>query len=498
MRLLETMIELPLAGALGWTLLHSLWQGVIVSAGLAAVLIAVRSARVRYAAACAALLAMFGTFCFTLIYLLPKAGQVRQTIQMSPNPPWNLGSASDFSSGSPSVLATIAPWLALCWIVGVAIFCLAQVAGWHSVRRLRRRGVCAPPQIWQSITAKLSARLCISRRVELLESCLANVPIVLGHFRPVILIPVGMLAGLPASQVEAILLHELAHIRRSDYLVNLFQRSVEGLLFYHPAAWWVSRVIRTERENCCDDVAVAMSGNAQEYALALTTLEQTRWSGPEAALAANGGNLVNRIRRILHADAPTGAQMPFTATLLLVATAGLALAAWGAEAPHRASAPPKSQVLTTEAKISSDWINEDVVYIIGAPERSAFERLSTNAEREKFIEQFWLRRDPTPGTPQNEFKEEHYRRIAYANERYPSSKPGWKTDRGRIYIQSGPPDEIESHPSGDAGDPPYEAWLYRAFGGTAQNMTFKFIDVTLTGEFELRSTKQTDAEKPKH
>ena len=119
--------------------------------------------------------------------------------------------------------------------------------------RLRRRGVCGASERWQKELARLSRQLRLSRPVQLLESCLADVPMVLGHFRPVILIPVGVLAGLPAGQIEAILLHELAHIRRFDYLVNVLQRLVEGLLFYHPAVWWISRVIRAERENCCDD-----------------------------------------------------------------------------------------------------------------------------------------------------------------------------------------------------------------------------------------------------
>ena len=108
----------------------------------------------------------------------------------------------------------------------------------------------------------------LSRPVTLLESCLAEVPVVIGYVRPVILMPVGLLAGLPAGQIESILLHELAHIRRHDYLVNLLQIVVEGLVFYHPAVWWISGVIRAERENCCDDLVVATQGDAFAYAAA--------------------------------------------------------------------------------------------------------------------------------------------------------------------------------------------------------------------------------------
>jgi GWxTD domain-containing protein len=306
----------------------------------------------------------------------------------------------------------------------------------------------------------------------------------------VILVPAGLLAGLPAAQMEAILLHELAHIRRCDYLVNLLQRAVEGLLFYHPAVWWISRVIRTERENCCDDVVVAVSGNAREYALALAALEQNRRPSHEPAMAATGGNLVNRIRRLLYPQGPASALAPSLAAVLLLTTAGLAVAAWQAKPAVTSSTSAEQRLKRELAAPYKKWVDEDVVYIIEQQERTAFLKLTTDAEREKFVEQFWLRRDPTPGTPKNEFKEEHYRRIAYANTRFASGKPGWKTDRGRIYIQMGPPDEIESHPSAGAAGQPFENWLYHHVGSTGQSMAFKFIDVKGTGEYELRKTGQ--------
>ena len=164
-------------------------------------------------------------------------------------------------------------------MAGVWIFALGQVAGWIWVSRLRRRGVCCAPEHWQKEIERLSARLRVSKPVQILESCLADVPMVVGHIRPVILMPIGLLAGLPPGQIEAILLHELAHICRYDYLVNVLQRAVECLLFYHPAVWWISRVIRAERENCCDDVVVATSGDAQQYAVALTTLAKIAGQG---------------------------------------------------------------------------------------------------------------------------------------------------------------------------------------------------------------------------
>jgi GWxTD domain-containing protein len=143
------------------------------------------------------------------------------------------------------------------------------------------------------------------------------------------------------------------------------------------------------------------------------------------------------------------------------------------------------------------WLNEEVGYIITDEERKAFKQLQTDDERQQFIEQFWLRRDPSPDTEENEYREEHYRRIAYANDRFASGIPGWKTDRGRIYIEYGPPDEIESHPSGGTYERPYEEgggststypfeqWRYRYIDGIGTNIILEFVDTTMSGEYRL-------------
>jgi GWxTD domain-containing protein len=143
------------------------------------------------------------------------------------------------------------------------------------------------------------------------------------------------------------------------------------------------------------------------------------------------------------------------------------------------------------------WLNEDVVYIITDEEKQAFKRLKTDEERQQFVEQFWLRRDPTPDTEENEFKEEHYRRIAYANDHYASGIPGWKTDRGMIYIKYGPADEVDSHPSGGSYERPYEegggetstypfeTWRYRYIDGIGTNIMIEFVDTTMSGEYHI-------------
>ena len=467
-------INTPLAEAIGWALVHSLWQGALIAAALAATLAAFRSPRARYASACLALLLLLAAFIATLLHLLPAYASHLPAAAAKSFPPWRV--PADLPASRSQHTALI-PWLTPLWLCGVWIFCLRHMAGWIAIGRLRRRGVCSPPQHWQTKLTHLHSRLRLSRPVLLLESALADTPMVLGHFGPVILLPVGMLTGLPTNQIEAILLHELAHIRRCDYLVNLYQRLVEGLLFYHPAVWWISHVIRTERENCCDDAVVALCGDAHGYAVALAALEQNRWSGPEPAVAATGGNLMKRIHRLLYPKGPAAAWSSVVAVIILITTVAVASAAW-----------PAQQI---ERSPFAKWLNEDVVYLITDAERTAFLQLTTNEDKEHFIEQFWLRRDPTPNTPENEFKEEHYRRMKFAQHfQTHAGKPGWQTDRGHMEIVYGPPDEIDSHPNGTAQISfPNEMWRYRHIEGIGDDLYLTFIDQNKTGDFSLAPGK---------
>jgi len=429
MNFLESWVNTPLANAVGWALFHSLWEGAFIAAALVVLLRFVRSSNIRYWIACLALTAIVSAFAATLIYFLPASGRSLAVTQAPVFPVWRVVAELGAGSGE-APLALAIPWLAPLWLTGVGLFYLRHTAGWISANRLRRRGVCCAPEAWQNRFSQLAAALRVSKPVRLLESCLAEAPMVIGHFRPVVLIPVGMLAGLPADQAEAILLHELAHIARYDYLLNVCQRLIEGLLFYHPAVWWISHVIRTERENCCDDAVVAWSGDAHGYAVALTALEQNRCSGREPAVAATGGSLVKRIHRLFYPGIPNGNWTSVLAAAVLMAGAAAALTAWQPQL-----SPPEN----SPESASSKWLDQDVVYIISDQERAAFEKLASDPERTKFIEQFWLRRDPTPGTPENEFKTEHYRRIAFANTHYRSAsgRPGWQAIAGTFISSTG-------------------------------------------------------------
>lgn len=251
-----------------------LWEGALIAAALIVTLRFIRSSGARYWAACLALLVIVGGFAVTFFCVLPGSGPSFGTARAPMFPTWRVVAEFGGHGRGQTALANVIPWLAPLWLAGASLFYLRNAAGWISAGRPRRRGVCCAPERWQGKVSELAGALRVSRPTALLESCLAAAPVVIGHFRPIVLMPAGMLTGLPAAQVEAILLHELAHIRRCDYLVNVWQRLVEGLLFYHPAVSWISRVMRTERENYCDDAAVACSGDAHGYAVALAALEQ--------------------------------------------------------------------------------------------------------------------------------------------------------------------------------------------------------------------------------
>lgn len=228
------------AKALGWTLVHSLWEGAAITLALAMVLGVARSSKVRYWAACAAMLGLLAGFGATFYKMAPHGAGPSAVPRLPAAVPPSLGDGPTGSLATPWEALDLLPWLAPIWIAGVLLFQLRYFVSWIAAGRLRRTGVFPAPDLWIAALDGLRARLRISRPVMLLESCFAEAPVVIGHLRPVILMPIGLLTGLPRGQIESILLHELAHIGRADYLVNLMQTVVESLLFYHPAVWWIS------------------------------------------------------------------------------------------------------------------------------------------------------------------------------------------------------------------------------------------------------------------
>jgi GWxTD domain-containing protein len=381
------------------------------------------------------------------------------------------------------------PWVLSFWCAGVILLLSRLNLGLIAARRMKSAGTHPVPKELQFMLHQLKRRLGVERTIKLANSALVQVPTVIGWLRPVILIPVGCLMGLSTSQVEAVLAHELAHIRRSDYLVSVFQSVVETLLFYHPAVWWVSQRVRREREHCCDDLAVRISGDSLAYAKALSFLEERRASVPMIALGANGGVLAMRIRRLLGCkEAPATSRLAAITLLAAVFLAAGLCIGTVARAASQQAATESSRDLPTKYQ---QWLNEDVVWIITPEERTAFSQLQQNEERDEFMKQFWQRRNPTPNSSENKAKDEHYQRIKFANSHFATAiTPGWKTDRGRVYIVYGPPDEIESHPalSPTGLTKPTEFWRYlliREHGVERKNVDMAFVDASGNGDYQL-------------
>ncbi len=327
MTAIEHLLREPAAQAIGWALLHFVWQGTLVGALTAIALATLRkgAADVRYVVAAIGL---------SLMVTLPVVTAI-QLWRSAATPPSSFATGIDVSdasavraSASPNLIREdrtistaapsgsrllnsirVEPWLpmlVMVWLTGVIVLSLRLMSGWLWVQRMKTHGTSPAGEGWSHIADRLCRRLHIARSVRLLESTLVDVPTVIGWMKPVILMPASALAGLNPHQLEAILAHELAHIRRHDYLVNLMQTVVETLLFYHPAVWWLSRRIRAERENCCDDLAVSLCGDPYSYAQALADLEELRTPGRHLVMAASGGSLVRRVRRLLGAPSHAG------------------------------------------------------------------------------------------------------------------------------------------------------------------------------------------------
>ena len=317
--------------ALGWALIHSLWQCAAIAAVFAVLNLVLqpRSANARYLAGSVSLLAMplAAAVTFWLLSQDPQSSKAIVAISAVSGDLAPPDAAHIPSAPSPTPAPHSVPYLDLVvwfWAAGVISMSLWSAAGWLLAQRLKRRGSRKLDEQWQIRLSALARQLGIRRSIGLCESALAKVPSVIGWLKPVILVPAGALMNLSASELEAVLAHELAHIRRLDYLANLLQSAIETLMFYHPAMWWVSKHIRAERENCCDDMAIAACGDRIVYARALTALEELRGTFPPFALAATGGPLLARIRRLLGRDESRRRSLPVWMALATLLVAGLA------------------------------------------------------------------------------------------------------------------------------------------------------------------------------
>ncbi|MCB9234025.1 MAG: hypothetical protein H6581_20380 [Bacteroidia bacterium] len=306
---MEKYLPLNLLDTLGLTLLHSVWELTLIGLTLYLVLIGLgkSSARLRYGVSvlAMALMAVAPILTFAILYspeipsnpaLVAATWLAQASSPMAPD--LTVPETAGFFETLLLEYRSFSPWIVAIWMLG-AVFLAIRLAGgyWYS-HQLRRKGISEVPESMTAMVAALQRKMGMLHPVKLLASARVTVPMALGHFKPVILLPVSMLTGLSDTQLECIFIHELAHIRRYDYLINILQRLVEIALFFHPAVWIVSKYLREERENACDEVVVNLTENKMEYVKTLLHLENLR-SKPGLALLATGGSLFSRIKLIM-------------------------------------------------------------------------------------------------------------------------------------------------------------------------------------------------------
>ena len=331
--------------ALGWALLHFLWQGAALAAALAAALRIASNAspETRYGLSTFTLGLMTIAVPATTIYLIAAGSLPATGAEPSMNPVQAASSAAlerALAVQTRTTVESVLPWLVVAWAIGAGLL-LRLLGGWMTARRSTRAGVTCGRDF-----SILAARVGLTMPVDIRVSPLAVVPHVFGWVKPVVMLPASVLTGLTSDQLEAVIAHELAHIVRHDYVINLFQSIVESVLFYHPAVWWVSSTIRTEREICCDDIVVGLTGDRITYSRALLALEETRMG---LAPAANGSNLKARIARLL--GQPRGrdvASAPGT-ILLVTAIALIGGVAWLSAGASAVGAPANTGAVMAAA-----------------------------------------------------------------------------------------------------------------------------------------------------
>jgi bla regulator protein BlaR1 len=297
--------------AFSWMLIHSLWQGLLLAVVTAVILLFTKksSAVIRYNLVFIQFLLFVLACLFTFIWewnkspiqsIVPLAGALGDNATHLFN--LNADSIKQFANTCIRYFTANAPMVVLLWFIIFMFRSVRMMGSLVYIYRAKNKYTYAPPAYWQDKIDALCDKLQLSKAVRLLESGYVKMPMVIGHLKPVILIPVGLLAGLPAEQVEAVLLHELAHIHRNDYFVNFLQTIAETVFFFNPGLLWISSLLRDERENCCDDIALAQTKNKREFVQALISFKEHSLYGSNYAVTFPGkkNHLLRRVSRILN------------------------------------------------------------------------------------------------------------------------------------------------------------------------------------------------------
>ena len=314
-----TVLE-PYIRTVTTSLMHSLWQGLLagILAAIALSLSRNSNAKIRYVISCGAMAAIIVATAVTTISVWPDGHDPAKGVSMVTN---ELASGVGGSDDGATInipapvkdvpssnrwwkYSSVSRYVFMIWVAGVMLFSIYHFLGWRRARGFAKRGTSPVPVDWQARFEKLCDEFRVKRLVSLLSSSLVKVPCVVGWMKPVVLVPVSMFTSLNPSEIEMIIAHELAHVRRYDVLINIVQTAMETLFFFNPVIWWISRQIRMERENCSDDTAILRTGNRLAYARALVNLEELRMFQTSFGSALTGTPLRRRIQRIVGATKP--------------------------------------------------------------------------------------------------------------------------------------------------------------------------------------------------
>ncbi|WGQ09535.1 M56 family metallopeptidase [Pedobacter gandavensis] len=443
------------------TLLHSLWQGLILALLTAAVLVFTHksSASVRYNLLISCLILFSVSVFASFIYEWQSAdaavdtGVVTAADRLANAFPWSSGTlpAQD-SVGNDSIAAVQQPWvwlqqalsffnsyastIVLLWLLVIAAKSVQLFAGLYSIKRIRQTKISSAGPYWENRVQQLAIQFGIYKMVAIVQSGLVNVPMVVGYFKPLILIPIGLLNNLSKEEVDAILCHELAHVKRRDYLVNILQSFMELLFFFNPAVSWLSGLIREERESCCDDLAVLNTNNNKAgYISALVSCEEFQMNKPVYAMAISGDSnqLVKRVKRMVSNDHPTLNKMEksiLAVSLLAVVTFSMAFSTVLKKPAQKSIQEAlKSQSLAdTEKEVPAyqkmiSAIESGVLtaeHLVKGIEKGVLETENAVAKTENFVadvEQQW-----SPGDP---------KKYAANQARYEADKLRYAADKAR-------------------------------------------------------------------
>ena len=356
--------------SLGWALVHIVWQITLLALLLALLLPRLKSAHHRYWAAFAALFSAFIAFVMTFTWTAVHKFETASTAGLDMAKVRNLflpgilspTATADFMERLDSWLEAHTSIVVLCWLLGFAVSLFRLLGGMYYLHRLRRNSSSSAVGRFQEKIGIMARQLGLQRSIELLESALIPSPITLGYFKPIIFFPLGLLNHLAPAEVEAILAHELAHIARRDWLFNLMQAFIETLFYFHPGIWWISAIVRAERENCCDDLAIRITGNRVVLAKALLHLQQLHLPGavPVLALGAKGRthffyrfSLLTRIQRILNQPSPQKSLIMEKFVVAVFLLGMLALVG------IRANGSPQLEILRTAlSEIPFGWLGD--------------------------------------------------------------------------------------------------------------------------------------------